>query len=107
MPQLSVPFRCIFAIAPPRVLLYFASVHLIASWMIWAEIKCTVPVALPKQPINQFNIIQQSRQQARRAYSSNVYAFLLGEDIKFLSESPREALRKGNFKKVCRNYFGK
>ena len=26
--------------------------------------------------------------------------FLLGEDTKFLSESPREALRKGNFKKV-------
>ena len=27
-------------------------------------------------------------------------SFLLGEDTKFLSESPREALRKGNFKKV-------
>ena len=27
-------------------------------------------------------------------------SFLMGENINFLSESPREALRKGNFKKV-------
>ena len=32
-------------------------------------------------------------------------SFLLGEDTKFLSESPREALRKGNFKKVSTSIF--
>ena len=34
-------------------------------------------------------------------------SFLLSTEYKFLSESPREALRKGNFKKVSHNYFGK
>ena len=34
-------------------------------------------------------------------------SFLLGEDTKFLSESPKEALRKGNFKKVSAIFFYK
>ena len=33
---------------------YLALLHLIPSWLIWAEIECTVHFPLPKQPINQF-----------------------------------------------------
>ena len=33
----------------------------------------TMHVALPKRPINQFNLIQQSRQQALRAFYPNIY----------------------------------
>ena len=29
--------------------------------------------ALPKQPINQFKLVQESRQEVLRAYCSNVY----------------------------------
>ena len=37
-----------------------------------AEIKCTVHIVLPKLPINQFKLDQQSRQQALRAYCPNI-----------------------------------
>ena len=39
----------------------------------WAKIKCTVHVTLPKRRINQFKPVQQSRQQVLRAYFSNIY----------------------------------
>ena len=38
-----------------------------------AKIKCNVHVALPKQPINQFKLYQQSRQKVLRAYCPNIY----------------------------------
>ena len=45
-------------------------VHSIPSWMVWAEIECKVmlPVALPKQPLNQFKPVQQIREEVLRAY---------------------------------------
>ena len=45
-----------------------ASVHLV----VWAEIKCTVHVALPKQPITKLKLDQQFRQQALRPYFPNI-----------------------------------
>ena len=44
------------------------------SWLIWEEIECTGYVALPKQPINQFRLVQQSRKQALRAYCPDIYS---------------------------------
>ena len=35
--------------------------------------QCTVQIALPKRPINQFKLDQQSRQQALRVYYPNLY----------------------------------
>ena len=56
---------------------------LLASLMQWKicflpgwsgkEIKCTMHVALPKRPMNQFNLVPQSRQQVLTAYYSNLY----------------------------------
>ena len=40
----------------------------------WAEIKCMVHVALPKQTINQFQPVQQSGKQALRAYCPDIYS---------------------------------
>ena len=34
-----------------KTLATLALVHMILSWLVWAEIKCTVHVALPKRPI--------------------------------------------------------
>ena len=34
-----------------------ALVHLIPFWLGWAKIVCMVQVALPKQPINQFQLV--------------------------------------------------
>ena len=34
-------------------------------------------LALPKWPINQFKLVQQSRQKALRAYCPTIYIFLL------------------------------
>ena len=36
-------------------------------------------VVLPKKPINQFNLVQRSREQALRAYSPNIYIMCLLE----------------------------
>ena len=36
-------------------------------------IKCTIYASLPKQPINKFDLVQQSRQQGLRAYFPNIY----------------------------------
>ena len=36
-------------------------VHLIPSWLVWAEIKGTVHVSLPKGPLNQFELFSQQR----------------------------------------------
>jgi hypothetical protein len=38
-------------------------IDLVPSWLVWADIECTMQVALPKRPINQFQPVQQSRQQ--------------------------------------------
>ena len=46
-----------------------------------AEIKCTVHLALPKRPINQFKLDRQNRQQALRAYCSNIYTVTLGANV--------------------------
>ena len=45
---------------------------MIPSWLVWAEIECTVHVALPKWPMNQFIPVHQSRQQVLRAYCPNL-----------------------------------
>ena len=50
-----------------------------------AEIKCTVHVALPKWPINQFNLVQQSRQHALRAYFSTIYILSIQARVWLLS----------------------
>ena len=41
-----------------------------------AEIKITLKVPSPKRPTNKFQLDQQSRQQALRAYWSNIYTVL-------------------------------
>ena len=46
---------------------------LIPSLLVWAEIECTVHFALLKQPINQFEPDQQSRQHNQRCYCPNLY----------------------------------
>ena len=57
-------------------LLFLALVHSIPSWLAQAKIKCTVRVFLPKESINQFKSVQQSRQQGLRSYCSNVYTVI-------------------------------
>ena len=60
-----------------KALRYSSSlVHLIPSWLVWAEIECTMHLALLKRPINQFKPVLQSRQQALRAYCPNIYCAL-------------------------------
>ena len=59
-------FYCIFGKTLTTYSLAF--VHLIPSWLVWAEIECTVHVALPKWPISKLTIVPQSRQQVLRAY---------------------------------------
>ena len=49
----------------------------IPSWPVWVEIKC-MHDSLPKRPKYQFKPVQQSRQQALRAYcsvGSNILCF--------------------------------
>ena len=41
--------------------------------LVQAESQCVVHVALPKQLINQFKLVQQSRQQELRVYFPNMY----------------------------------
>ena len=53
------------------LLIRFGTFH--SSWLIWAEIKCMVHVALPKQPIYQFKPVRKSRQQVLIAYCPNLY----------------------------------
>ena len=50
-----------------------ALVHLIHSWLVWAENECPVHVVLPKWPKDQFKPVQQSRQHELRAYCPNIY----------------------------------
>ena len=65
-----------------------------------AENKCTVYVALPKRPINQFKLYQQSRQQAIRGYCSNIYTLLqcllVGATVHLV---PRQKYIKSDMKK--------
>ena len=51
---------------------HLAMVHSIPSWLVWEEIECTVHIAPPNRPINQFELVQQSRQQVLRAYCPNM-----------------------------------
>ena len=51
-----------------------ALVNLITSWLVWAEVKCTVNFALP---INQFTPVQKSRHQVLKAYCPNIYTLSL------------------------------
>ena len=46
----------------------FSLVYYISSWLVWAEIKCTIYVALLKQPIKWFQPVWQSRKQLQGAY---------------------------------------
>ena len=52
-------------------------------------------VALPKQPINWFQLGQQSRQQALRAYCSNIYTVLIGL-ISYFGVSAAQEFAYGN-----------
>ena len=54
---------------------------MILSWLVWAEIECTVHVALLLQSINQLKSFQKSRQQAPRAYCSNVYTVDVPDEL--------------------------
>ena len=40
--------------------------------------ECTVDIVLPNRPTNQFKLVQQSRQQALRAYCTNIYTVVKG-----------------------------
>ena len=40
---------------------------------VWAEIECSVHVALPKRPLNQFKPVQQLRQLMLRAFCTNIF----------------------------------
>ena len=53
------------------VTLTLALVHSIPSWLVWAEIDCTMHAALPKLPMIQFEPVQLIRQQALKAYYPN------------------------------------
>ena len=56
-----------------------ALLHLIPSWLSWAEIECAAHVALPKQAMHQFNPVQQSRQLG--TYCPNIYTVVSLEKI--------------------------
>ena len=45
----------------------------VSSGKIGAEIECIMHSNLPKRPKNQINLVEQSRQQALRAYCRNIY----------------------------------
>ena len=47
------------------------------SWLVWAEIDCTVNFGLPKQDIKLFKPVQQSR---LRDYCPNIYTVDEGEE---------------------------
>ena len=51
-------------------------IHVLSCWC-GTEINCTVHFALPKRPINQFILFQQSIQHAVKAYFSNIYTVTL------------------------------
>ena len=46
---------------------------MIPSWLVWAEIECTVNVALPKQPIYQLKSNSANQQLTFRAYYYSIY----------------------------------
>ena len=77
-----------------------ALVHLIPSWLVWAEIECTVHVSLPKQPINQFKPVQQSRYQVLRAYCPYTYILWDGHHEMLDSLKPRTS----TFHKIVLSY---
>ena len=41
-------------------------------WLVWTEVKSILHVSLSKWPIKQFKPVQQSRQNAQRAYCPNI-----------------------------------
>ena len=73
---------------------------MISSWLVWAEIECTVHVSLPKQPINQFKPVQQSRYQVLRAYCPYTYILWDGHHEMLDSLKPRTS----TFHKIVLSY---
>ena len=70
--NLPLPMSCCdHSIYILTVSLSLVLVHLILSCLVWTEIECMLHVALHKQPINRFEIVQQSRQEVLRAYYFN------------------------------------
>ena len=67
-------------------------VNSISSLLVWEEIGYTVHVALPKQPINHFKPVQQSRQQELRSYCPNILQLWA---CKYSSHELRDAMSGG------------
>ena len=55
--------------------------HSIPSWLVRAEIVYTIHVVLHKQFLNQFKPVQQSRQQALKAYCTNIYTVPVSHNL--------------------------
>ena len=55
-----------------RYILY-RSLALVHSKLVWGKSKCTEHIALSIQPINQFEVDQQTRKQALKAYCPVIY----------------------------------
>ena len=80
---------------------------LLASLMQWyicsfagwsgAEIKCTIHLAMPKRPINQFEMNQQSRQLALRAFCPNIFTVIEGPATDFTNNRDTFFLMTSNF----------
>ena len=61
----SFPSQYIY-IVDSKSLFKLQLIHLISFLLVLAEIEYTMHAALPKRPINQFNLVQQSIQQSLR-----------------------------------------
>ena len=68
-------FQLTVHILDSKTLYSLTLVHLIPSWLVCSETECTVHVALPKWPMNQFKPVQQSIQQALRADCPNIHIY--------------------------------
>ena len=65
---------CTVYILGQKALSYsLALVHSIHSWLVWAEIECTVHIAMPKRPFDQFWLVQQSREKGQISWCPNIY----------------------------------
>ena len=62
--------------------LLLSSVYLFPVWS-GMDILCTIHVALPKWPLNQFKLDHKSKQQALRDYYSDIYAVVFGLLLSF------------------------
>ena len=90
-------------------------VHLISSWLVWAEIKC---IFFLIRPINRFQPVWQSRKQALRSYCLDEYAVFKAHVctccfysqslyliIKFWEKSPSKLVISFIFKKIGYRYL--